>query len=328
MTRVLIWLYATLFRLYPRQFGTEFGDEMQSVFLEAIRHKSGHQSMLHFLRELRDLPSSLIEAYATDWPLGGCISMNEETISPSTRWQAFLGMLPFLAFGASSMIGKVDHVYSLRGHNAEMVVYALALAGLLIGWIRGFPLWSYSYLGWSLVLAWSNTNMVVYGVKWGYRIWIPLAITVLIALLWTRSLQPIKQLFRDTWKDWTRLSLTMYVPGAWMFMIYDENHHPDLLAFMLASTLVTAGAAWFFLRSSNIRGRNLTIVAGFMIAMIVGSICDATWDWHEYHGIPKQPTTWYKLVWNRIMILFFWGIILFWPSIVELIRRKTTRRTG
>jgi len=253
--------------------------------------------------------------------------MNEEAISPSTRWQAFLGTLPFLAFGVSSMIGKVDPIYSLRGHNAEMVVYALALAGLLIGWIRGFPLWSYSYLGWSLVLAWSNSNVSINGIVQD-QVWVPFAITVFVALLWTRSLQPIEKFFRDIWKDWTRLSLALYALAGWMSMIYDENHHPYLLVFMLASTLVTAGVAWFFLRSSSIKGRILAIVGGFMIALIIGSICEATWDWHEYYGIAKQPTTWYKQVWNRITILFFWGVFLFWPSIVELIRRKTTRRTG
>lgn len=328
MTGVLIWVYAALLRLYPRRFRAEFGAEMQSVFQEAMHGKPGYQSVLQFLCEVRDLPGSLIEAYASDWPPGGNGSMTEKTISPSTRWQAFLGMLPFLAFGASSMFGEVDHVYSLRGHNAEMVVYALALAGLLIGWIRGFPLWSYSYLGWSVVLAWANTDMKISGAEWGYRVWIPFGATVLIALLWTRSLRPIEKLFRDIWQDWTRLSLAMYVLGGWMFMIYDENHHPSLLLFMLASTLVTAGAAWFFLRSSSIRGRILSIVAGFVIAMIISSICDATWDWHGYRGIPRQPATWYKQVWDRILILFFWGVFLFWPSIVELIRRKTIRRTG
>lgn len=57
VTQVLIRLYATLLRLYPRQFRAEFGAEMQSVFHEAIYHKSGRRSMLQFLRELCDLPS-------------------------------------------------------------------------------------------------------------------------------------------------------------------------------------------------------------------------------------------------------------------------------
>lgn len=321
-------IYRALLALYPPEFRAEFGYEMQSVFNEAICDSSGRQSMVQFLRELCDLPSSLLEAYAADRLLGGTISMNEESISPSTRWQAFLGTLPFLAFGVSSMIGKVDPISNLRGHDAEMVVYALALAGLLIGWIRGFPLWSYSYLGWAFVLAWANTNMRISGTDWGYRIWIPFGVAVLIALLWTRSLQPIKGFFRDIWKDWTRLSLAMYALCGWVSMIYDENHHPFLLAFMLASTLVTAGAAWFFLRSSSIRGRILAIVGGFMIAIIIDSICYATWDWYEYHRIPKQTAIWYQQVWNRIVILFYWVIFLFWPFIVESIGRKTTRRTG
>ena len=76
VTRVLTWFYATLLRLYPRRFRAEFGDEMQSVFNEAICDKSGRRSVLLFLRELCDLPSSLLEAYAANRLLGGNILMN------------------------------------------------------------------------------------------------------------------------------------------------------------------------------------------------------------------------------------------------------------
>jgi hypothetical protein len=325
-------VHRILLAFYPSSFRAEFGEEMQTVFADAVAGAepcSWSHSILLFARELRDLPGSLLKAYAAGRRLGGSLAMNNVTITSSTRWQAFLGMLPFVSFGIASMIGKVAHVSSLRGYDAEMVVYALALAGLLIGWIRGFPLWSYSYLGWSLVLAWANTNMRVDGTNWwGCRFWIPFGATVLIALLWTRSLQPVKKFLRDVWRDWTRLSLALYALGGWVSMIYDENHHPYLLVFMLASTLVTAGTAWFFLRSSSIRGRILAIVGGFMITIIISSICYATWDWHEYHGIAKQPTTWYRQVWNRIMLLFFWGIFLLWPFIAESIRRKTTHRSG
>jgi hypothetical protein len=326
---VITRLHAALLHLYPRQFRADFGEEMEAVFEEAAARSPGRGSKLSlFLRELRDLPSSVVEAYATDRLLGGDILMNGEPISPSTRWQAFLALLPFLAFGASSMIGKVDHTYHLRGLDAEMVVYSLALAGLLIGWVRGFPLWSYSYLGWSFVLAWANTNMKVYGVEWGYRIWIPFGITVLIGLIWTHSFQPIKKFLSDIWNDWTRLSLAMYALGAWMLMIYDENHHPQLLAFILASTLVAAAAVWLFLRSSTIRGRILSILAGFIIALIIGGISEATWDWHEYYGIPKKPTTWYKKTSGFVLMSSLWGLILFWPAIIGIIRRTMTRRTA
>ena len=249
-------------------------------------------------------------------------------MAAATRWQAFIGALPYLAFGAASMIGKVDHIYHFRGHNAEMVVYFLVLVGLLVGWIRDFPLWSYSYLGWALLIAWSNTNARIYGVDWGYRIWVPFGIMVLFALIWTRSLEPIKKFFRDIWNDWTRLSLAMFAMGAWIFMVYDENHHPYLLAFMLASTLAAAGGAWIFLRSSSVKGRILAIVGSFIAAAIIGGICNASWDWYAYYGIPKPDEAWYLTLGMSILGILFWILIFFWPALIGVIRRITTRRTA
>jgi len=158
-------LYAALLRLYPHRFRSEFGEEMIAVFEEAAALSLVKESKLSlFLRELRDLPSSLLNAYLANWLRGENLSMQNEYISPSTKRQALLGILPFLAFGISSMIGKMGHFYLLHRHNVEMAVYGLVLVGLLIGWIRGFPLWSYSYLGWSLLLAWSNTSFSINGV--------------------------------------------------------------------------------------------------------------------------------------------------------------------
>ena len=255
--------------------------------------------------------------------------MSGQNVSPSTRWQALLGVLPFLAFGAATLVGKVDHTYPLRAQSAEQVVYALTLVGLLVGWIRGFPLWSYGYLGWSLVLAWSNSNVYINGMK-QEGTWIPIAITVLVALLWTRSLQPLKKLFRDIWVDWTRLSLAMYALGAWAALIYDENHHPQWYAFLLASTLVAATAVWFFLRSPRKAGRVIAIAGGFVVALAIERINWATWDWRGYYGLTREPEAWYWQIWswNHMMLLLAWGAFLFWPSILELIRRGTARRTG
>ena len=159
MTRILTRVYGFLLCLYPRQFRAEFGKEMQSVFAKAIADEPGHQSLLLLLNELIDLPGSLPEAYADQWFRGGNMVARGERILPSTRRQALIGVLPFLAFGIASMIGKADPVFGIRGHDAEMAVYCLALFGLLIGWIRGFPLWSYGYLGWPLLIAWLKTSL-------------------------------------------------------------------------------------------------------------------------------------------------------------------------
>jgi hypothetical protein len=181
-----------------------------------------------------------------------------------------------------------------------MVVYALALVGMLIGWIRGFPLWSCSYLGWSLVFTWWWTNMRTYGFDWGYLSWIPLGITVLIAFLWTRSLSPVKKLFRDIWNDWTRLTFAMYTFMAFGAMIYDENHHPYLLLLMTVTIVIIISGVWFFLRSSTLKGRISSIVISFIASVVPGGISYLTWDWRAFHGLPPSDYWYDNLGWTPI----------------------------
>jgi hypothetical protein len=322
-------IYTALLRLYPRQFRTDFGIEMQAVFEEATTTQQDWTSKaLLLLRELRDLPDSILNAYLSNWLRGGNMSNIDEYIKPSTRWQAFWGILPFLAFGISSMIDKMDHIFLPHRQYVEMATYGLALVGLLIGWIRGFPLWSYSYLGWSLLLAWSNTNISIYGVYWEYQVWIPFGITVLTALLWIRSFAPLKKLLRDSWNDWTRLSLTMYTFIAFMFLIYDENHHTYLMILMIVSTLATAAGAWFFLRSATIKSRVTSIFGGFVAIAAISWVSEATWDWRAYYGVAEVSVPWYVNALRAVISLIFIAIILFWPAIVGIIHRRINRQTA
>ena len=256
------------------------------------------------------------------------MSTQNEHISPSTRWQALIGVLPFLAFGIVSMIGKMDQVYDLRVFYTDLAFYILALSGLLIGWIRGFPLWSYGYLGWSLVIAWWWSFVRINGTYLGCFIWMLFWIVVLIALLWTRSLSHIKKIFRDISNDWTRLSLAMYPFIAFVFLIYDENHHPYLLIFMSASTLAIAAGAWFFLRSTSLKGRVASILGGFVASNVIGQVCDNTWDARAYYGLPEGSTPWYMTVFRTFMILSFFSVILLWPAAISLYQRIIRRRTA
>lgn len=249
------------------------------------------------------------------------MSPQNEYVKPSTRWQALVGTLPFLAFGVAKMVGKVDSIYLIRGHHAEMAVYLFVLTGLLIGWVRGFPMWSYSYLGWAVWITWFNTNVSIDGINWGYRVWAPFGIMILIAFVWIRSLDSIKKLFHDIWYDWTRLSVVMFAFGGLVNMIYDENHHPYLLLFMLASTLVAGAGAWFFLRSSSVQARVFSITGGFILPAIISGISYATWDWAAYYGLPQTDKTWYESLGVSITMITIWLIILFWPVIIDVIHR-------
>ena len=248
------------------------------------------------------------------------MSKKNEYIFPSTRWQAFIGTLPFLAFGIVSMIGKMDLSYPPRFTYYHLAFYGLALIGFLIGWIREFPLWSFSYLGWSLVFAWWWTGISIHGTNWGYRVWLPFGIMVLLALLLTRSLRPIKKFLQDIWHDWTRLSLAMFALGSWMFLIFDENHPPYLLLFILATTVAASAGAWFFLRSASLLGRVLSIITSFIGVAVITGISYATWDWRAYYGLPPSDQVLNNLGLAPIGVLL-WLLILFWPALIALTRR-------
>ena len=241
-------------------------------------------------------------------------------ISPSTRWQAFVGMLPFLGFGIISMLGKLDRFHDPATITVYLAFYAFVLAGLLTGWIRGFPLWSYGYLGWSLLFIWWLAGIRINGSYWGTGFLILFGIMILIALVWMRSLAPIKKFFSDIFKDWSWLSLAIYTFIAFVFLIYDENHHPYLLAFMSASTLTIASGAWFFLRSASLKGRILSMFGGLISGYLISTICDRTWDAAAYYGFQTgMPDPWYITLYRAFMILAFFSVILLWPALIKYI---------
>lgn len=259
------------------------------------------------------------------------MSAQNEYISPSTRWQTFIGTLPFLTFGIASMIGKMDQFNHPQVTYVDLAFYGLALTGLLIGWIRGFPLWSYSYLGWSLVFAWWWTNISINGIKWGYSIWLPFGIMVLLALLWSRSLDPIKKLFRDIWNDWTRLSLAMFAMGGLIFIGGGEDNHPQWLLFSMVATLIISIGAWCFLCSSSLIGRVLSIAVSFILSAVPMAISYLTWDWRAHYGFPPAEN-WRGNLGVAPIGVSFWLLILFWPAIIpafsNLYRRITDNRAA
>ncbi|MFL7892937.1 MAG: hypothetical protein ACK2UM_16340 [Anaerolineales bacterium] len=311
---------------------------------EADSQDYGTQTV-YFLRELYGFPLNLLqenwhslakliedprilETISSDQILrGGKMTTQDKHLLPSTRWQALIGVVPFFAFGLVVMIGKMDQFSQVPADLIDMIFYLLVLSGFLVGWIRGFPLWSYGYLGWALLAAWLNTNSMIFGFKQGHSIWIPFGVVILIALVWTRTFDPVKILMRDIWNDWTRLTFVMYCLAAFMCLIYDENHHPYLLLLIGATILIVTAGAWFFLRSSNILGRILSVVVSCFAASIPMAISYLTWDWRAYFGLPTAET-WYDNLGMAPMGYLFLLMILFWPALIGLIQRFTSHQTS
>jgi hypothetical protein len=337
---LLLRIYSRLLLLYPRSFQNEFAEEMQVVFSESVE-EAIHEGTLSFafvcLKELGGLPFNILREFWHELKGRETVMVtNESTTDTPTReekmprGELILGTLPFALYGLVSILTKTEFPF----WSAYLSFFIFILLGLLIGVVKGFPRWTYSYLGWSMVMSWYWSMMpifiqnvyspVTHNQLWGWRSWIPLLVTLGIGSLVARSLHPLRQLFRGIWQDWTSLTLMMYTFGAFVHLIYDENHHPYLFAFMIGSTLVLSIGAWIFLQNANTWKRIASILSGFIAASFIDTICYANWDAAAYYGLPKDPPeAWYVSARESVAMFAFWSVILFWPALVGLVRSIT-----
>lgn len=341
--RLATQVYAVLVRLYPQSFRVEFEEEMRAVFTQALVEAAGWgwtALVTVWLRELRGLPTALFGEY---WSTirdqsrrksmerirnsNGHESAHSDVITTSSFGQALLGALPFLAFGLACILSKKGNPLPYhRGYNFP-VFYLLTLLGLGVGWARGFPRWSYAYLGWALVFAWLWTGIVINGLDWGVWIWIPFFLTIITALLLTRSLRPLRQLATGIWRDWTSLSLGVYIFFSSALLLYDENHHPHLLVFMIASTIAIAGGAWGYMRGRRPSHRIFALEISVILAIAVSRISEATWDWRAYYGLPATTETfWYTTARGWILPTLSVAVLLLSPALLNLVRRTVSLR--
>ena len=322
--------FSRLLGFYPRRFRSAFMDEMETVFGDLLSETSKNGFLPLFgtwLRELISLPVSILREIVHEFKREGTNMLTNEAsvdaIQPDEgtgRGEALLAVLPYVLFGIISIISKLDPDLGVLPYAAFDL---FALIGLTIGGIKGYPRWSYCYLGWAgmLSLLW---NMAPLNPLSGF---IPFSLAIGIPLLWWRSLAPLRELFRGIWKDWTRLSLALFSFAGYVLIIYDENHHPWLFAFMLASIAAISAAVWIFIRNQNAWGRVLALVAGFVATWLIGTISDSTWDVNAYYGIPPgppEPLT--SKILGTLAIIPVWLMILFWPVLIGLVHQVIHRR--
>jgi hypothetical protein len=221
--------------------------------------------------------------------------------SSTPAFQVILGVMPFLIYGLIC-IWMHFGISSPRlpiWLNPLLVFDALVLIGLEASLLAGSPRWAYSYLWWALILTWWLSAMGIAGVyKLDNRMWLLLLGVLVLSellpgvlvqtLLVRHSFTPLRALLAGLWNDWTLLSLGIYCFFSWISVMYDENHHPYLLVFILASTLAVSAGAWFYFRQSTAIRRVLSLIAGLIVLMGIGGINNATWDWRAYYHLPEN----------------------------------------
>jgi hypothetical protein len=352
--RLLTRLYSRLLKLYPDRFLEEFGGEMGDVFAQALSGSddAGSTPVTRrlkmarlFLREVWYFPLAYLDARHYQVSLGageppaGRASYGEGELTDTwvgrrASWVAALvGALPFLLFGLAYLL---EGFAELGGHSRLafnlldgslnrpaitltplMGVYFVSVLGLLFGVLKGFPRWSYAYLGMSLYFGWYYSNGSFYGVEYGSWAWLPSLAAILLGLLLSRSLQPLARLLQGAWNDWTRLSFALYAFAAPMVTIvfFDDDWGVSQLYGLIFDTVLLATMAIAFLRSRTSWSRVLSLQSAVLILVVKGFL--GGWFGGRFPSFDEPVRALY--FWSLFITIYFGFLLL--PALIGLLRR-------
>jgi len=228
----------------------------------------------------------------------------------------------FILWGLALISGELPHewgapVWIQNGFFISLLF--LPPIGMCIGWIRGFPRWSYPYVVHMFFISLYMTNVATPGFLfgrelWGWRAWIPLMVVVVIALAVTRSFHPIIKFFTSIRSDWTLLTFGMFgfMPLI-IFIMFDEVDRLYSLYFMIALTFIMLGTVFVYLRSIDHAKRVRALVTGVLVSLVIASIAPNVY-WLGVMNVKVVPA----LIAGFIIFLF-----MFSPSLLALGRRKS-----
>ncbi len=339
--RLLTCLYSHLLKLYPDRFLDEFGGEMGDVFSQALSGLDDSDALPTtrrlkmvrlFFREVWYFPLAYLDAQRYQASLGSedaslrIMGEQDTTVARVGRrasWgEALIGALPFLLYGLAHLLegvaelGGYDYpVFRLLDGSlnrpaitltAQKGVFFVSALGLLFGAWKGFPRWSYAYLGMSLYFGWSYNNQNYYGVFYKWWVWLPSFGTILLGLLLARSLKPLARLLQGAWNDWTRLTFALYAFALPMLTVifFDDDWGVLQLYSLVFDTVLLAAGAVVFLRSRTTWGRFLSLLVAFLILVLKGF----REGWVDGHIWPMVSFT-----------LLYLGLLLL-PGVIGLLR--------
>jgi len=252
---------------------------------------------------------------------------------PSSWTEALVGMLPCLIFGLVMTLVEMEY---LPWFASYVACYGVLLIGFVMGWVMGFPRWSYPYGGLILVLTWWWMGIPAQNL-WRHNIrflkeynqllewwaWLPFGLAVAVALLITRSLRPLSQLITGVRRDWTRLSFGLYGTMPWLIWVaFDENRDPYVPAYLVTAMVALAGGALAYMRS----GRALALLLGMSLSMAAQTVSNALyWNGRWEPWMRSEPDRWYEIVGRNIVAGAVLAALVFAPALLRRLRRSASR---
>lgn len=199
-----------------------------------------------------------------------------------TAQRIFQGFMPFIILGFIWLI-------ILLPVNQSGVFLSVGLLFMFvlftIGWIKGFPYWAFPvscFVVLISVYAMSVSSPGLTGSRelLGFKALIPLVISIFIAIAFTRSTWPLKQLVLRIKNDWTLLVFAFYgfLPVMLMFL-FDEVNWRYELPFALGLILLVLVGAYIYLKSSKKLIKILSLAIAAVLSVTIAIIASLYyWD--------------------------------------------------
>ncbi|MCA9918448.1 MAG: hypothetical protein KC445_10880 [Anaerolineales bacterium] len=255
--------------------------------------------------------------------------MNPNRSNPPTPSAILAGLLPFLLVGLMFTLKGINYHTPIPlmsdGMGAYLVGLIFLTVGLGVGWAKGFPRWSYAYLGGVLIHSQWLSGVVTVGYRlfgytfgheeWGWRGWLPLLVLTAVMLLLARSFKPLGQMIQGIKQDWTLLSFALFAALSWLLLsvAYDGKTWYDQTVFLplnlLLQTLIITGGAFFYLRLSRPWPRVLLLSLVIILTVPVSALLTTL---AGYSGATTTAV-------GRIVLPFVWlgyASVPLWPGIV------------
>ena len=342
-------LYAVLLRLYPRAFRAQFGEEMQSVFGEALTEAAGQdRAGMFLLREWRDALPSLAAAYAQEWMkqwreivrrVGEVVSTADLSLPPPDgreSWrQAGLELSLFLAAGLSLILVTYLPIAQPEAgwaHHFEIlgrVIIPLTLPLFLLGLARGLPRWAYPFGG--LLLSYGACAANQSGLT-PFLMAMLLASAILVVLaintdmLWSPLPIPLRRIGQSLALDWTRLSFGIYgaMPLAIIFA-FDDAHFNNRTPYMALAALLMIIFALIYCRSRHSTLQIAALLAGTSFSIWAAWLDRAFFASGLGNWIVAPLPLGVELAW-LLNLWLPWVILILTPALLTLAGRAVTPR--
>lgn len=247
---------------------------------------------------------------------------------PVSRGEIFAGVGLFLFLGLFLSFMELPYEWGWIERNSTLgsyifgVQFILPATGYCVGWIKGFPRWSYPYVGVSLLISLYLMNGSTPGISffgyevfgrelWGWRSWIPLLTATVVALIISKSFKPVKRFFTNGWEDWTLFTFCMF---GWMpllvWVVFDEVDNLYTIYFALGLNAVMILSAYAYMWGTRIWQRALALGIGIVITVAVASLGSTLYwlenGWVSIAGMAKAG--------------FSIAIVMFAPAFIGILR--------